>query len=164
EAEEILQIGDDKSLLKNEAYKVNPYYITFYYVGFETLTPGLGYPMTEDTQLTDYPTAYTPWNPLELRQEFVSKSLWERKIASDMDGYTLTYTPATQAGGSGQVKVQLQGPALVVKAKQPALDTAVTQSAAVLDFEPITPTAIDRWYAQACSFANRQLVVEAQGN
>uniref|UniRef100_A0A915JDA1 Uncharacterized protein n=1 Tax=Romanomermis culicivorax TaxID=13658 RepID=A0A915JDA1_ROMCU len=33
-----------------------------------------------------------------------------------------------------------------------------------LDFTPITPMEIGRWYAQVCSIANRQLVVEAQGN
>uniref|UniRef100_A0A915JEX8 Uncharacterized protein n=1 Tax=Romanomermis culicivorax TaxID=13658 RepID=A0A915JEX8_ROMCU len=33
-----------------------------------------------------------------------------------------------------------------------------------LDFTPITPTAIGRWYAQACLFANRQLVVKAHGS
>uniref|UniRef100_A0A915L7Z1 Uncharacterized protein n=1 Tax=Romanomermis culicivorax TaxID=13658 RepID=A0A915L7Z1_ROMCU len=31
-----------------------------------------------------------------------------------------------------------------------------------LDFAPITPMAIGRWYAQACSFAYRQLVLKAQ--
>uniref|UniRef100_A0A915HNA7 Uncharacterized protein n=1 Tax=Romanomermis culicivorax TaxID=13658 RepID=A0A915HNA7_ROMCU len=33
-----------------------------------------------------------------------------------------------------------------------------------LDFAMITPMAIGRWYAQACSFVNRQLVLGAQGN
>uniref|UniRef100_A0A915HU05 Uncharacterized protein n=1 Tax=Romanomermis culicivorax TaxID=13658 RepID=A0A915HU05_ROMCU len=80
EAEEILQIGEDKLLLTDEAYKV----------GFETLW----YLMMEDAQPTNYPTAYAPRNLLELRPEFVCKSFRERAIASDTPGYTLTYTPA----------------------------------------------------------------------
>uniref|UniRef100_A0A915HWQ6 Uncharacterized protein n=1 Tax=Romanomermis culicivorax TaxID=13658 RepID=A0A915HWQ6_ROMCU len=33
-----------------------------------------------------------------------------------------------------------------------------------LDFAAITPMAIDKWYAEVRLFANRQLVIEAQGN
>uniref|UniRef100_A0A915HKG4 Uncharacterized protein n=1 Tax=Romanomermis culicivorax TaxID=13658 RepID=A0A915HKG4_ROMCU len=109
---------------------VNPYYyVTFYYIGFETLMPGLRYPTMEDAQPTNYPTAYPLQNPLQLKLEFVSKSFWERTLASDMPGYTLTYTPAP--GGSGHFKKQLQALAPVVKVQQPALDTAATQATAL---------------------------------
>uniref|UniRef100_A0A915JCV4 Uncharacterized protein n=1 Tax=Romanomermis culicivorax TaxID=13658 RepID=A0A915JCV4_ROMCU len=40
----------------------------------------------------------------------------------------------------------------------------VSKTGRELDFAPIMPMAIGRWYAQACLFGNRQLVVEAQGN
>uniref|UniRef100_A0A915LCG6 Uncharacterized protein n=1 Tax=Romanomermis culicivorax TaxID=13658 RepID=A0A915LCG6_ROMCU len=77
--------------------------------GFETLTTESRYLMMEDSKPTDYPTAYSPQNPLKLRPELVM-----------------------QAGGSGQVKRQPQAPALVVKAKQPALDTVAMRAAGVV--------------------------------
>uniref|UniRef100_A0A915HV80 Uncharacterized protein n=1 Tax=Romanomermis culicivorax TaxID=13658 RepID=A0A915HV80_ROMCU len=51
-----------------------------------------------------------------------------------------------------------------MKSDRTTMSTASYTQMQMLDFPLITPTAIGGWYAQRCSFGNRQLVLEAQGN